>query len=255
MEVLVTGGTGFLGKVLVPMLAASHEVRVMTRRNRPDLPLNVSAIRGDLITGEGVRAAMGDAEVVIHAATNAVRRTKATDVGGMQRLIDEARNREDPPHIVFPSIVGIDDHPLPYYRAKLQAEQSLSGSGLPFSILRGTQFHVLMAFAFDRLLKLPIAPVVRGWLVQPVDESEFAGALSDLVGGSPRGRVGDFGGPQVLSTAEMATEYLNRKGRPARIIGLPPVGGILKAYASGANVDMDAAKGTVTWSEWLVENR
>ena len=256
MEVLVTGGTGFLGKVLVPILSsAGHNVRVMTRQNRPKLPASVSAIAGDLLTGDGLAAAMTDVEVVVHAASSAFRRTKATDVGGAKLVIEHAARLSDPPHIVFPSIVGIDDHPLPYYQAKLEAERLLGTSGIPHSIMRGTQFHVLMAFAFSKALRLPVAPIVKGWLIQPVDESEFASALADLVVAEPGGRVSDFAGPQVLSMGEMAEEYLSHGGRSVRLIGMPAVGGILKAYAAGNNTNPEAARGNVTWSQWLDRSR
>ncbi len=252
MNVLVTGGTGLLGSVLVPRLVeAGHDVTVFTRQERPVLPEGVEIRHGDLLDGSGVTAATEGSDMVIHAASNAFRRTNATDVGGTELLIDHLQHMADAPHLIYPSIVGIDDHPLPYYKAKLTAERRIVDSGLSHTILRATQFHVLMAKAFEKLLRFRAAPVIKGWLVQPVDEGEVAARLVDLVSTGPQGRVPDFAGPHVVSVGEMAEQYADHLNRKILLIGLPAVGRIPKAYVAGLNTNLDADLGSISWPEWL----
>ena len=252
VNVLVTGGTGFLGTVLIPrLIEAGHEVRVMTRRNRPELPHRVAAVSGDLISGDGLSAAVDGAEVVVHAASSAFRNTKATDVGGTKKLVDRALRSPNPPHIVFPSIVGIDDHPLPYYQAKAEAEMVIEASGVPHTVLRGTQFHVLVDHFLSRALRSPVVPIVKGWLVQPVDESEFAAEIVRLCADDPIGRAEDFAGPQVRTAAELAEIYMDKRGKRSRLVSAPVVGRTLQAYVDGKNTNPGAARGEITWEEWL----
>src|SRR5687767_14879301 len=106
--VLVTGGTGTLGRALVARLhAGGEQPRVLSRRVGPGL------VTGDLDTGAGLEEALRDVSVVVHAASRHGR-----DVAGTQRLVAAARRVGADPHLVFVSIVGVDRVPLPYYREK-----------------------------------------------------------------------------------------------------------------------------------------
>jgi uncharacterized protein YbjT (DUF2867 family) len=139
--VLVTGGTGTLGRPTVERLrAAGHTVRVLSRRTGPDL------VSGDLNTGEGVAAAVDGVDLVVHLATGLGKR----DVQQTRNLLAAAPTTT---HVLSMSIVGIDRNPLPYYRHKLEAER-LVESRTAFTILRATQFHELL----DRILGLKVRP-------------------------------------------------------------------------------------------------
>src|SRR4029450_3400274 len=130
--VLVTGGTGHLGRDLVSRLKGSYGVRVLARSAGSDP--EVEWIRGDLATGEGIADALAGTQTLIHAATlsPAARRgfvvpkdlwTSPTEVDrdGTGRLLDQAA-AAGVDHIFYVSIVGIDRPRVPYLRRKLGAE-------------------------------------------------------------------------------------------------------------------------------------
>src|SRR5262245_26485230 len=131
MRVLVTGGTGRLGRVLVPLLsAAGHSVRILSRVQRTGPDLRASPAIGDLTTDTGLVEAATDIDCIVHLASNS-RNAHAVDVEGTQRLIEAARGA-DVKHLLYVSIVGVDRIPYAYYQAKLEAERLIADSGVPF---------------------------------------------------------------------------------------------------------------------------
>lgn len=141
------------------------------------------------------------------------------------RHLVEAAARAGSPHLVYVSIVGIDHLPAwGYPRAKLQAEQVVADSGLPWTILQATQFYDYVLVGLRRMARLPVVPVPAGFLVQPIDPDEVAARLVELTLGEPAGRVPDMGGPRVISWADMLRGYLRASRRrrwllPVRIPG------------------------------------
>jgi uncharacterized protein YbjT (DUF2867 family) len=255
--VLVTGGTGALGSELVPMLVtAGCDVRVLTRREKPDLPSGVAVVRGDLATGAGLDAATDGADVIAHLATGSdkglptYKRAKRTDVEGTRALLDAARNAGSP-HIVYISIVGIDRIAFGYYRAKLETEGVITSSGLPHTILRTTQWHTL-AWEFCRLLsKLPAVVVPRGMRMQLLDAGEVAECMSELVQGAPAGYVAEMGGPEVLAFNDIVRKYLNATGKRRLVGSVTFPGKAVRGFREGHNLAPDQAVGTITWDEFL----
>jgi uncharacterized protein YbjT (DUF2867 family) len=203
--VLVTGGTGVLGSRVVSRLAAGgNAVRVLSRRERPGTD-RVQCFRGELRSGTGLSAAVEGVDTIVHCASSPLWRARATEVSGLRNLIaatDDAR-----PHLLYISIVGVDRIPYYYYyyyyyyyRAKWEAEQVLSASSLPWTILRATQFHYLISkYAVG---SLAVAP--KGARVQLLDASEVADRLVELVEAGPSGRVADMGGPEILTVRDVA---------------------------------------------------
>lgn len=122
MKVLITGGTGSLGRALLRAAAgAGYSVRVMSRRPRPhSAPSGVEWAQADLASGDGVRAALEGVDAAVHAASDP-RRADAVDVGGTRHLVEAAR-ATGLAHLVYVSIAGIDDIPLGYYKRKRAAE-------------------------------------------------------------------------------------------------------------------------------------
>jgi uncharacterized protein YbjT (DUF2867 family) len=254
-RVVVTGGTGALGTHLVPRLVkAGHQVRVLSRRARGQAadPVDVEWVEGDLATGRGLGAAVVGADVVVHAASagRRPRQIRAVDVEGTRRLADSARIA-GVPHLLYVSIVGVDRHPLPYYKVKHQAEAIVSASGVPSTIFRATQFHELIDLFVRIGSRLGPTLLPRGFVFQPVDEADVADRLVDLVAGEPLGRAPDFGGPQVRGIDDLARAWRRAWGRTDRVLTVPLPGRIARAFREGVHTCPDHAGGTVTWEQWL----
>jgi uncharacterized protein YbjT (DUF2867 family) len=252
--ILVTGGTGTLGRLVVPRLRdAGHDVRVLSR-GRPRHADGVESVTGDLATGEGTAAAVTGVETVLHLAG-----TAKGDEAKMRHLA-RAAARAGTRHIVFISVVGADRVPIDsgidramfgYLGEKAAAERVLAASGVPWTTLRATQFHDLVLLMAQQLAKLPVMPVPAGWRMQPIDAGEVADRLVELALGAPAGRVPDMGGPRVYELADLMRGYLTaaRKRRP--LLPVPTLGKAARAYRSGVNLAPDRAVGRRTWEEFL----
>ena len=217
----------------------------------------MSYVVGDLTTGAGLGEAVADVDCVVHLASNS-RNAHAVDVEGTQRLIDVAR-AANVRHLLYVSIVGIDRIPYAYYQAKLEAERLIAASGVPFSILRATQFHSFVDFLLSEAAKYPfnILPIPSGFFVQSVAVEEVAARLTRAFDDGPSGMLRDFGGPEVLPLEEMATVWI-RRYRPYVGLWAIPIhlpGKVAGAFQAGYNTCPDGERGTETWAEWLKRSR
>src|SRR6478735_1097676 len=170
MRVVVTGGAGDLGARVVRGLAG-RGVEVVSASRRTGV---------DLSTGLGLDAVLADTDTVVHCADD----TSAGDavtVYGTRRLADATADRGI--HLVHVSIVGVDDHPLPYYRRKLRAEQGITAADGPSTVLRATQFHSLAAYFARSLTRGPVTFTVGDMAFQPVDTDFVAARLAELATG------------------------------------------------------------------------
>jgi len=257
MRVLVTGGSGRLGRVLVPLLsAAGHDVRILSRVHRTGPGLLQSCIVGDLTTGVGLSEAVADIDVIVHAASNS-RNAGAVDVEGTQRLIDVARTA-GVKHLLYVSIVGVDRIPFAYYQRKLAVERMIAESGVPFSILRATQFHSFVAFLLSEAAKYPfMMPIPSGFVVQSVAVEEVAARLCRAIDDGPCGRLRDFGGPEVLPVEEVAEAWIQQPHLYVALRAIPIYlpGKIAEAFRAGYNTCPDGERGTETWRDWLKRSR
>jgi uncharacterized protein YbjT (DUF2867 family) len=139
--VLVTGGTGRLGRAVVPALrAAGHETFALSRHPVDGAEGHGRRI-GDLLDGQGVPQALRGVDTVVHLASSA-RHPRKVDVDGTKHLYDAAA-RAGVHHVVYMSIVGCDANPFAYYQIKAQAEQLTLTGPVPGTVLRATQFHEL----------------------------------------------------------------------------------------------------------------
>ena len=243
--VLVTGGTGALGRLVVACLreqgGAGDDVRVLSRR--PGAGSHV----GDLNTGVGVADAARGAELVVHAASD-TQRLGRTDLEQTMHLLDAVR---DAGHLLYVSIVGIDRIPFGYYQRKLECEQRIVSSGIPYTILRATQFHELLAFVLRGAERLPVVPLPLDFRFQTVAAAEVAERVAQLIGAEPARRIVNFGGPEVLSLRQMAATWKSERGRPGRVIGLPLPGTVARAFREGRNTCPDEAAGRQGWAEFV----
>jgi uncharacterized protein YbjT (DUF2867 family) len=244
-NVLVTGGTGGLGKKLVPrLLAKGHTVSITSRDASSAAPEGVTVHGVDLRSGTGLAEAVAGVDTIVHAATN-IRGKKKVEVGGAEHLlaaIGDAR-----PHLIYVSIVGVDQHHYGYYRAKWAAEQVLEAGEVPLTIQRATQFHTLL----HRLLSLPVSGLPYGSTFQPVDVGEVADRFAELVDGPPVGRAEDLGGPEVLNIDELLGAWAEVFGSRPRFFTLPATGKAFRDFGKGLQTAPDHKVGTITWKQFL----
>jgi uncharacterized protein YbjT (DUF2867 family) len=246
MDVLVTGGTGRLGRRVVDQLQGTgHRVRQMSRRGT-----GPGGVRGDLAIGRDLPAALAGAEVVVHAASDARGDYWQADVAGTRRLV-QAVDRERLRHLVYVSIVGVDRTPYGYYHAKFAAEQVLLGSGLPVTLLRITQFHDFVDELLGTARRGPVLPVPMGWRAQPVDVGEAAAYTATVAAGAPSGDVVEYGGPEELTAAEMARAWAAAREPGARVVATPVPGRLSAAFRDGAALPTGGARGHRTYAEHL----
>ena len=186
--VLVTGGTGRLGRLVVPRLReAGHQVRVLSRHNH-ETKDGIKHVIGNLLTGEGVESALVGAETIVHlaGAPNAKGDDEAT------RNLVRAASRAGVRHLVYISVIGADRMPLSYFRSKLGAELAVADSGLPWTTLRSAQVHDLVLTLVRGMAKLPVIPIPGGLRFQPVDPEEVAARIVELTLDKPAGLVPDL---------------------------------------------------------------
>ena len=258
--ILVTGGTGTLGRHVVPQLrAAGRAVRVLSRRApdgtaTADSAGGITYVAGDLSTGDGIDAAAAGAEVVVHLAG-----TSKGDDDKARHLV-QAATRAGVRHLVYISVVGADAVPqagrldramFGYFGAKFAAERVVADSGIPWTTLRATQFHDLMLTAVAGMSKLPVVPVPSGFRFQPIDAGEVADRLTELALGAPAGLVPDIAGPRVYGMDDLLRVYLRARGKHRLLVPMRVPGAAARAFRAGANLAPDRAVGRRTWEDFL----
>jgi uncharacterized protein YbjT (DUF2867 family) len=189
--ILVTGGSGTLGRSVVDrLLAADHQVRVLSRRSRPaGTPTAIDWVTGELISGRG-----------------------------------------------------------------LAAERLIQASGLPWTILRATQFHQLVLLVARGLARLPLVPVPAATSFQPIDAADVADRLTALAIGPPAGRVPDIGGPQIRTAADLLRTYLRMAGRRRPVLPVHLHGPVFAGYRQGGHLAPGHAVGHRTWEQFLSDH-
>lgn len=244
--ILVTGGTGVLGKPVVERLRTDgHTVRSLSRHPHPE---DEDAFAVDLRNGTGLNIALEGVDTVVHCAS----KPTGGDITSATHLVRAAR-AAGVEHLVYISIVGCDRVPFGYYRTKHLVEEALLASVLGTTVLRATQFHDLVRGMCAGLARLPVMPCPDVQM-QPVDVEEVASRLASLAVGPPSGRVPDVGGPQVESFEELARTYLESVGSSKRLWPVSPPGAMMAAARSGGLLAPDRAVGSRTFADFMAES-
>ena len=237
MNVLVTGGDGFVGSSLCDELASrGHDVTVLSRD--PDSSIfseNVETVMGDLTAYDSIESAFEGMDVVVNlVALSPLFQPKGGDdehfeihLGGTENVV-RAAEEHSVPKIVQMSALGADPNgPTAYIRSKGQAESVVRDSGLDWVIFRpsvvfgeGGEF-----VSFTEQLTPPfVAPLPGGGRTrfQPIWVEDLASMLADATTDDEyNGKVYEIGGPEVLALADVARMAQRAKGRSVSIVPVP----------------------------------
>jgi uncharacterized protein YbjT (DUF2867 family) len=252
--ILVTGGTGTLGRSVVRKLAAEEKhPRVLTRNANAAIPAGAQLTLGDLALQTGLVRATQGTDCIIHCASNPSDPT--ADIEATWSLLESAA-RNGVRRFVYISIVGVDRPSIPYYETKYNVERVIRNFDLPSVILRATQFHSFVAGFIQRLTtdsnkEILVPAAVR---LQTIETDEVADRLLELANTEFTGRANDIGGPEILPLEEMVKDYLAARKRPAnvRTIEAKTFGGLpWVAWTGKAHLCPDHRNGKMTWKEYL----
>jgi uncharacterized protein YbjT (DUF2867 family) len=212
MKIVVIGGTGLIGSKTVAILRkGGHEVVAAS----PKSGVNT-------ITGEGVKEAVAGAQVVIDLANSPSFEDKAVleffETAGRNLLPAEAAAGVG--HHVALSIVATDRTDNGYFRAKLAQEKLIEASGVPYTIIRATQFMEFLGGIADssaegNTVKLP--PI----LFQPIAANDVAAIIAEVALAAPRGGIVEIAGPERAPFNEIIARYLKAVGDPRQVVRDP----------------------------------
>ena len=244
MRIVVIGGTGLIGSKVVQRLAAAGYEAVAAS----------PATGVDTLTGAGLAEALAGAQVVVDVANSpsfeeaAVMdffRTAGTNVAAAEKAAGVT-------HHVAVSIVGADRVPgSGYLRAKVVQEEVVQSSGVPWTILRSTQFFeflgsIVQGGTDGDVVRLPAARM------QPVAADDVADTVTALATGEPENATVELGGPEALPIAELAQRYLANRGDERKVIADPHARYFGAELADGDLVAGPQARvGTVRLADWL----
>jgi uncharacterized protein YbjT (DUF2867 family) len=242
VKVVVIGGSGLIGKKLVPILRG---------RGHEALPASPSS-GVNALTGEGLAGALKGAQVVVDVsnspswADDAVMEFFETST----RNLLAAEKEAGVGHHVALSVVGADRMPASgYMRAKVAQEGLIRSGGVPYTILRATQFFEFLggiAGQGDGEVRLSTAPM------QPLAADDVASALADVALKSPANGMLEVAGPESLSIADFVGRYLAASGDERKVVADPQVGYFGAALdGQGLNPGDGAIIGPTWFDDWF----
>ncbi|HEY1420131.1 MAG TPA: NAD(P)H-binding protein [Candidatus Dormibacteraeota bacterium] len=255
--ILVTGGTGGLGRRVVERLRrAGREVRVASRHAHSTAN-GIEYVVADLAKDQGVEEALAGSAIVVHCA--GVGKIKE-DTAQAQNLV-RAAERAGVHHLLSISVVGADRIPVKtavdrsmfaYFASQRAKELVVASSRLPWTNLRATQFHDGFILEMVRgMSKLPVVPIPAGFRFQPIDTDEVADSLVQLALGVPAGQAPDIAGPKIYDADYLFRTYLEAAGKRRALVRLRMPGEAAAAIRSGANLSPSRAVGVRTWEAFL----
>jgi len=244
MKILVVGGTGMIGSKVVAILRdGGHEVVPAS----PNTGVNS-------ITGQGLKEAMAGTQVVIDLTNSPSFEDRAVleffQTSTRNLLAAEAAAGVG--HHVALSIVGIDRAPdNGYFRAKVAQEKLIETSGIPYTIVRATQFLEFVGRIADSSADGNVVRVSPG-LFQPIAADDVAANVADVAVAAPRSGIVEIAGPERAPFNEIVARYLKAVGDPRKVVRDP------EARYYGGRVEErslvplgDARLGRIGLDEWL----
>jgi uncharacterized protein YbjT (DUF2867 family) len=248
MKIVVIGGTGLIGSKTVAILRqVGHEVIAAS----PNSGVNT-------ITGEGVKEAVAGAQVVIDLANSPSFEDKAVleffETSGRNLLPAEVAAGVR--HHVALSIVGTDRSPdNGYFRAKVAQEKLIEASGIPYTIVRATQFLEFLGAIAASSADGNIVRLAPG-LFQPIAADDVAALVADVALAAPRNGIVEIAGPERAPFNEIVARYLTAVGDPRQVVRDPEArywGGRVEEHSL---VPLGEARlGRIGLDEWLRRSR
>ncbi|MDQ0733142.1 SDR family oxidoreductase [Arthrobacter sp. B1I2] len=243
MRIAVAGGTGTVGRHVV-----------VIARERGHRVVSLSRTEGvDLVTGRGLDQALQNVETVIDVAgIQAISTKKAVDffTNATQNLLAAEKKAGVTQHVVL-SIVGIDKANSGLYAGKLVQEDEVKHGGIPWTLIRSTQFHEFVPMSIKAASLGPLV-FVPTMFTQPVAAKEVAAALVNAAEAGPKGRIPDLGGPRKEQLKGLVAAYLAKTQQKKRIVPLRVPGPMGKAMRKGELIPAPgSAVGRQTFLEWL----
>jgi uncharacterized protein YbjT (DUF2867 family) len=248
MKIVVIGGTGLIGSKTVPILRqAGHAVVAAS----PNSGVNT-------ITGEGLAKAVAGAGVVIDLANSPSFEDKAVlaffQTSG--RNVHAAEAAAGVRHHVALSIVGTDRTPdNGYFRAKVAQEKLIEASGIPYTIIRSTQFLEFLKGIADSSMEGVKVRVSPG-LFQPIAADDVAAMVADVALAPPRNGIVEIAGPERAPFNEIVARYLKAVGDHRQVVRDPEAryfGGRVEEHSL---VPLGEARlGRIGLDEWLRHSR
>ena len=243
MKIVIIGGTGLIGSKTAPVLRQrGHEVVAAS----PDTGVNT-------ITGEGLKEALAGAQVVIDLANSPSFEDKAVleFFETSERNLLPAETAAGVQHHVALSIVAIDRTDNGYFRAKVAQEKLIEASGIPYTIIRATQFMEFLrgianSSTSGSTVKLP--PV----MFQPIAADDVAASVAETALAAPRNGVVEIAGPERAPFNEIVARYLKAVGDPRQVVSDPNAGYWGGRVEEHSLVPLGEARlGRVGLDEWL----
>jgi uncharacterized protein YbjT (DUF2867 family) len=244
MKIVIIGGTGLIGSKTVPILRqGGHEVLAAS----PNTGVNT-------ITGEGLKEALTGAQVVIDLANSPSFEDKAVleffQASG--RNLHAAEKIAGVRHHVALSIVGTDRSPdNGYFRAKVAQEKLIEASGIPYTIIRSTQFLEFLRAIADSSVAGNAVRLSPG-LFQPIAADDVAAFVADVALAPPRNGIVEIAGPERAPFNAIVARYLKAVGDPREVVKDP------EARYWGGRVEErslvplgEARLGHIGMEEWL----